>query len=136
MIEAEELSVIDRTIIESFAKDITEQNRLMDDIATQLITMELAIPALYATGLKLIYGKDAVMLEGGIVLLLGFGFWFLSLIFTFVAIFPKKYSIDKNSISEIEGFYSQSARYKATYLSWGAIFFFVGILFSLLSMMK
>lgn len=136
MIEAEELSVIDTTIIESFAKDITEQNRLMDDIAKQLISMELAIPALYATVLKLIYGKDATIIDGGYILLIGFVFWFLSLVVTFVAIFPQKYTIDKSNISEIEGFYTQSAKYKAKYLSLGAILFFMGVLSSVISMIK
>ena len=108
----------------------------MDSIGKQLITMELAIPALYATGLKLMYGKDGVLMEGGYVLLMGFLFWFGSLVLTFVAIFPKKYTVDKSSISDIEKFYSQSARHKATYLSWGGILFFMGILSTVLSMIK
>jgi len=137
MMEAKDLSVIDEVMMESFAKEIVGQNTLMDSIGKQLITMELAIPAIYATGLKLISGKNGVISDDGYTLLMiGFGFWFVSLICSFVAIFPKKYTIDKSSITEIEEFYSKSARHKAKYLSWGGILFFFGIISTMLSMIK
>ena len=44
-----------------FAESLVSQSDLMDKLAQQLITLELAIPGIYATVLKLTAGADATV---------------------------------------------------------------------------
>ena len=46
---------------DKFAESIVGQSELMDRLAQQLITLELAIPGLYATALKLLSGDAATV---------------------------------------------------------------------------
>ena len=46
---------------QKFVETITAQSDLMDKLAERLLTLELAIPGVYATGLKLVGGDKAIM---------------------------------------------------------------------------
>ena len=60
--EAEQpLDKIDEALRESFAKDIAEQASRLDELAKQLITLDIAIPGLYAAILKLVSGETATV---------------------------------------------------------------------------
>jgi hypothetical protein len=57
---------------EKFAESVAGQSDLMDQLARQLITLELAIPGLYATVLKLTQGdKATVTVRGALSLVIG-----------------------------------------------------------------
>jgi len=126
MVEASTLSTIDKKIKEKFAEDIANQSKLMDDLAKLLISIELGTPALYATVLKLVGGENATV-ENGFALGVTFFLWFMALLLTFLAIFPKKYKVDSNRLDKIEVFYYESAKHKAEWLGWSMVLFFAGI---------
>ena len=124
------LSTIDKKLEEKLAEEIVNQSSLMDDIGKQLITLELAIPGIYATALKLTT-QDATASYGGIFLFLTFLLWFIALMFTFFAIFPAEYRVDTKRLDSIEDFFSKSARYKRKKLMISAFIFFAGVITSI-----
>jgi hypothetical protein len=120
------LSTIDKKLEEKFAESITQQSELMDTLGKQLLTLELAIPGVYATVLKLVAGEKATLTIDwgfGVTFLL----WFVALLLTLLAIFPKAYRVDSSRLDEIENFFHKSAKRKATLLSWSVFLFFIGI---------
>lgn len=119
-------SPYDKKVQEKFAKDIAHQSRLMDEVGKLLISIELVIPGIYATVLKLIAGEKATM-ESGFALGLTFLLWFMALVLSFLAIFPQRYSVDKENLKAIETFYHQSATHKAGLLIASTVLFFGGI---------
>jgi hypothetical protein len=50
------LSAVDESLLDSFAKDVAAQATRFDELAKQLISLELAIPGVYAAILKLLSG--------------------------------------------------------------------------------
>ena len=120
------LSKREKKLEEKFTEEIINQSSLMDSIGKQLITLELAIPGVYATALKLTADRDAT-LHGGIFLSLTFLLWFIALAFTFLAIFPKEYKVDTKRLDKIEDFFRQSAKYKRKMLMISAFIFFAGV---------
>lgn len=119
-------SPYDKKVQEKFAEDIAHQSRLMEEMAKLLISIELAIPGIYATVLKLIAGEKATM-ETGFALGLTFLLWFMALVLSFLAIFPQRYTVDKNNLKAIEDFYHRSAKHKAHFLIGSVVLFFGGI---------
>lgn len=77
-VEAIPLSKFDESVLDSFAKDVAAQATRMDDLAKQLITLNLAIPGLYASVLKLVSG-DAAQMTDTTSLTITFAAWLLSL---------------------------------------------------------
>ena len=129
-VSTQPLSTIDKKLDEKFAESIAEQSKLMDEIGKQLLTIELAIPGIYATILKLISGEEAT-LHGGVWVVVTFGLWLVALVVTFFAIVPNRYRVDTNRPDEIERFFMQSARDKYRMLLASAFLFFVGVIASL-----
>jgi len=130
--------------IESFAN----QSDLMDKLAQQLLTLELAIPGLYATVLKLIRGNEATVPVNNVpsewlipkdnsVLYLTFALWIVALGLTLAALMPREWKVNptimerdpKSTTGElgIKDFFAQSARYKRNLLVVAALLFFLGI---------
>ena len=64
---------------EKFYETITAQSDLMDKLSERLLTLELAIPGLCATVLKLMRG-DKAMVAVNIALYITFACWLLALI--------------------------------------------------------
>ena len=56
--KAQLLSTTDKILQEKFAQDITNQTKLMDDIAKIFITIELSTPSIYAIAIKLSLGSN------------------------------------------------------------------------------
>ncbi|MES9905401.1 MAG: hypothetical protein ABW168_22335 [Sedimenticola sp.] len=123
---------------ERFTDEITGQPERLDALARQLLTLELAIPGLYATVLKLIQGKEAT-LTGGFSLYMTFGCWLFALLLTLIGLFPRRYAVDPSIIRRtepaeegqmmsVEAFFMESARYKYRLLGCAAAFFFAGVI--------
>jgi hypothetical protein len=123
-------------IKEKYAESFANQSDLMDKLAQQLLTLELAIPGLYATVLKLIWGDKATVARNT-MLYVTFAVWMVALGLTLVALIPRQWKVnpdimlqDPNSTTGelgIKDFFTKSARYKRTLLVIATIFFFLGI---------
>jgi hypothetical protein len=127
---------IDKKLQEKFAEEIAGQGNLLDNLSKQLITIELAIPGLYATVLKLVSG-DTATIKLNPAFLISFGTWFLALLVTMFAIFPRKWKVNtyvmeidpKHNSTEIgiADFFRKSAKYKRLMLFISSVLFFTGI---------
>lgn len=121
---------------EKFYESIITQSNLMDKLSEQLLTLELAIPGLYATALKLMHG-DKVVVTVNAMLYITFACWLLALIFTLFALTPKKWKVDPSILRQdpkkfgqalgVEDFFEQSALYKRRLIITSSVFFFTGI---------
>jgi hypothetical protein len=119
-----------------FFESIAAQSDLMDKLGEKLLTLELAIPGVYATALKLIRGDKATV---GVdwLLILAFAFWASALVMTLIALTPKNWKVDIRVLKQdpkkfeeglgIEDFFNQSARYKRGWLTASSVVFFAGI---------
>jgi len=120
----------------SLIEGIAGQSARMDDLARQLIALELAVPGLYATALKLIVGSQGTIPVDG-WLALTFACWGLALVFALRALVPRKYRVDRNRLFaeeedregplSIEGYFRHSALYKRRLLLPSCGLFFAGI---------
>jgi len=127
----------DSLLRNKLSEDIAGQAQRMDALAQQLITIELAIPGLYATALKLVRG-DAATLTDPASLYIAFGLWFLALLLTLAALFPRRYRIDQTLLRRdrpaepgealsIEEYFSRSAGDKRWLLVAACLSFFAGL---------
>ncbi|HID52784.1 MAG TPA: hypothetical protein EYP41_12205 [Anaerolineae bacterium] len=121
---------------DKFYEQYANQSEQMDTLARRLISIELAIPGLYATVLKLTQGDKATVTVDG-WLYFTFGCWFLALAFTLAALFPRSWQVDPTIIKSdptgkgdklsLEDFFYKSARYKYWLLVIACLFFGAGI---------
>lgn len=126
----------DKILLEKFAENIAGQSEQMDRLGQQLIALELAIPGLYATALKLISGDTATIAVGN-SLYLTFACWFLALLLALLSLIPRKWRVDPGMMKRdaldhgadlgIEDFFYLSARYKRRLLIASSVLFFTGI---------
>ncbi len=129
-------SDIEKTLKDKYAESIAAQSDQMDNLGRQLITIELAIPGLYATVLKLIGGSNATLCAGP-ALYITFICWFLALLLTLFSLIPRKWKIDRTIMKQdsdeqtdvlgIEDFFQKSAQYKRRFLIVASLLFFCGI---------
>jgi len=111
---------------ERFAEAVADQSRLMDTLAQQLLTVELAIPGLYATLLKLASGADRLSLSWWVYA--AFGCWLAALACALRAIFPRKYrDVVYDSPDSIEDFFDRAARFKRRWLLVSVLLFVGGL---------
>jgi hypothetical protein len=130
----------ERLLRERFYERFASQAERLDQLGQQMITIELAIPGLYAAILKLLQGEEAV-LRGGSLIWITFGCWFLALLLTFASLFPRNYRVDPTilkgdptglgSAMGLEAFFRKSAGYKRRLLIVAGLFFWGGIVGSL-----
>lgn len=117
----------ERLMQERFSEAIADQSRLMDRLAQQLLVLELAIPGLYATILKLVSSHEQSTLSPATCV--AFGFWLLALVLTLLALLPRKYrDVVRSSPDSIEAFFDRAARYKRRLLLAAILSFVAGIL--------
>ena len=119
-----------------FYESFAAQSDLMDKLGERLLTLELAIPGLYATVLKLTHGETATV-SVNTAFYLTFFCWLLALIFTLAALIPKKWVVDPlllrqdphktTEVLGIQDFFERSARYKRRLLIASSLLFFAGI---------
>jgi len=108
----------------------------MDKLSERLLTLELAIPGLYATAVKLISGDKATITVNA-AFYITFGCWLLALALTLAALTPKKWRVDPAILKQdpkkmsdalgIEDFFERSANYKRGLVIASSILFFAGI---------
>ncbi len=136
-------SVTDRILKEKFAETIAAQSEQMDKLGQQLITLEPAIPGLYATVLKLVNSKPGSSTPLNISYL-AFLLWLIALGLTLRSLTPKEWDVDPNIMIQdplsrsnqigIEDFFYRTAKYKRCRLIAACLFFFTGIFFAALSL--
>lgn len=126
----------ERKLIEKFHEQLADQNKLMDELARQMIAIEMAVPGAYAAVLALLRGKEAT-LPAGPLLPVAFGGWLVALALTFVALFPRDYTVDVSVLRAdpdkeggplgVEDFFRKSAVYKRRLLAAAAVAFWIGV---------
>ena len=129
-------SIRANTLEETFYETMAAQSDHLDSLARQLITLELAIPGLYATVLKLVSGSD-VTIQAGWDTRLAFACWLIALGLTLWSLFPRNYTVDTTVLRRdslkpqadlgIQDFFEVSARYKRKLLTWACGLFFAGV---------
>ncbi len=124
--QAAPLGKVDEILLESFARDVAAQANRLDDLARQLITLTIAIPGLYAALLKLASG-DKATLDNPLLLLSAFTAWLLALGLSLASLLPQRFDIDPDSLSEIQRYFSDSARHKLTLLGFACFSSLFGI---------
>lgn len=98
----------EKLLQKKFYEDIAAQSERVDSLSAHLLTLELAIPGIYATVLKLVRGGDATLHHLGAIWWT-FGFWFIALILTLIALTPRKWKVNPHvfkqdkSLMEKEG---------------------------------
>jgi hypothetical protein len=128
---------------EKFYENIAGQSDLMDKLSEKLLTLELAIPGLFATVLKLTRGEDA-RLTINTALNLAFLFWLAALLLTLAALTPKKWMVDVTLLKQdpekfseglgIEDYFEQSSLYKRRLVIASCLLFFAGIFSALFTL--
>ena len=130
-----------------FAEQFAGQSEQMDALARQLITLELAVPGIYAAVLKLVQGQDATLPVNG-WLIAAFGCWSLALLLTLAALFPRRWTVDPTLLKpdvakhedlsdtlSLEEFFYRSARYKRRFLFAAIVLFWLGIVAAVLAVL-
>ena len=126
------LDTIDATLREGFAKDILEQPTRLDALARQLVTLQIAIPGIYAAILKLVSG-DTATLGNSNWALAAFIAWFLALILAWISLLPIKREIDPDSLTSIQNYFTASTIRKIRLLAIASILALLGIGLSICS---
>jgi hypothetical protein len=111
VLEPQALSKFDEAIIDSFAKDLVGQAMRMDELAKYVITINLAIPGLYAAVLKFNKGGDAVVSDIS-VLVMTFSAWLLACAFAFLALLPERYALAQDDLSSMQAYFTKTAQRK------------------------
>lgn len=127
----------EKALREKFYENIAAQSDLMDKLAERLLTLELAIPGLYATALKLVNGDKATITVNA-AFYITFSCWILALILTLTALTPVKWTVDTSILKQdpkkfseslgIEDFFNQTALHKRRLLVISSLLFFGGII--------
>ena len=142
-IKTEPLSRGEQKLIDKFYEDKVRQADRMDELAKQLIVLELAIPGIYATMLRLVSGKNAVP-GNSFLLAAAFILWLLALIITFMCLVPKSWKVDTDILKRqapaaedqplsVDEYFLRSAKTKRKFIVWGGFLFFSGIIAAVLS---
>jgi len=122
---------------EKFYESIITQSDLMDKLSERLLTLELAIPGLYATALKLMQGDKATVTINA-ALYITFSCWLIALALTLAALIPKKWIVDSTILRQdpikmdkegigIKDFFEKSAQHKRRLLILSSVLFLLGI---------
>lgn len=132
----EPLSTGDELLKEKFFESITAQSEQMDKLGQQLISLELAIPGLYAAVLKLVQGDKAILPSDG-TLWFTFGCWFAALVLTWISLIPRKWQVDPGILRQdpragsrelgIVDYFYRTARYKRRLLIPASGLLFAGV---------
>ena len=125
----------EKLLRDKFYESIAAQSDLMDKLSGQLLTLELAIPGIYATALKLVAGDDAT-LSINPAFYITVACWLLALGFTLLALTPRKWIVDPDVLKQdqrrlddglgIEDFFNKTAQYKRRLVIISSVLFFTG----------
>lgn len=120
-----------------FYERLADQSGLMDELARQMIAIELAVPGLYAAVLALLRGQDAT-LPATAPTAAAFTGWFVALLLTFAALFPRRYNVDPRVLRAdpdappsaalgLIDFYTHATATKRRWLVAAALVFWLGL---------
>ena len=124
----------DEQLRDRLIEDVAAQSTRMDELARQLITLELAVPGLYATALRLVAGEKATVAAGP-GLYAALACWGLALVLALASLLPRRYEVDPNRLDghdragplSIMGYFAASARFKRRLLIPSSALFYAGI---------
>ena len=119
----------DTFLKEKHLESISKQPELMDGIAKQLLTLELAIPGLYISAIRV--SDKLGKINPTCALYLAFSCWLLSLIFIIVALVPRAYTINPDDHTLIRDSFYKTARYKLNWIIASITAFASGLFFVL-----
>lgn len=129
-------SSAEKLLKEKFVESIASQSEQMDKLGQQLITLELAIPGLYATVLKLMSGDKTIVAISSAIYL-AFACWFVALLLTLISLIPRSWKVDPSIMKQdssrqvadlgIEDFFHKTAQHKRRLLIVASLVFFVGV---------
>jgi hypothetical protein len=127
----------DEILRQKFYESVAEQDKLISKVSGQVLTVELAIPGLYATALQLIRGETA-SIELNPAFYITYACWLLALGLTLAALIPKYWQVNPEVIAQDAGkktkvlglveFFQRTAAHKRRLLIGSCILFFLGIL--------
>ncbi len=142
VIPARPMSKSEELLRTKFYESVAAQSDLMDKLAERLLTLELAIPGLFAAALKALRGEKATAPLTPL-LTAAFVFWFAALMLTLIALTPKTWRVnvgvlkqDSKKLKEelgVEDFFQQSALYKRKFIFAASVCFFFGVACAALS---
>jgi hypothetical protein len=122
---------------EKYFEQYAGQSELMDKLGGHLITLELAIPGLYAAVLKLVQGEKATLPIDGWTYFT-FICWTAALLLTIISLVPRRWKVDPtviegdlssaNPVLGVKDFFYKSAHYKRWLLIASITFFWGGII--------
>lgn len=134
----ERLTAVEQILVEKYGEDVAAQTERLDRLAERLITLELAIPGLFATVLKLAAGREATV-PLGTAFYVAFGCWLVALILAVFSLMPSRWQVDEEIMQQdifergsplgIRDYFQQVPRFKR-YLLLPSVFLFFGGIFS------
>jgi hypothetical protein len=138
------LSDHEKLMQEKFSESIVNQSDLVDRLSVQLFTLELAVPGLFATVVKLIGGDKTIVVMNA-AFFITFGCWIVALLLTLIAVIPRDWNVnpsilkqDPEKMSEglgVEDFFRKSAEYKRWLVIASCVLFFAGIVSAIFTAM-
>lgn len=141
-LEVQPLSPVEEVLISRYAEDLAGQSERLDRVAERLITLELAIPGLFATVLKLAVGDKAAASMNAF-LYAAFFYWLAALALTMLALLPRSWQVDEQVMQQdnsahrgplgIRDYFQKTARYKRRLIIPSAFLLFIGICCAALS---
>lgn len=119
------LSKYQDSLQDSFAKEVASQATRMEDLAKLLISLNLAIPALYGAVIKLTQGDKAIM--SGLLILIAFAAWLFALGLALVTLLPVKNRVNPNNLAALEKYFAANAYRKQNLVIASSFLTFFGI---------
>lgn len=142
ILDVEPFTPVEEVLVTKYAEDLAAQSERLDRVAERLITLELAIPGLFATVLKLVAG-DKVVAPMNAFLYAAFFCWLLALVLTMLALLPRSWQVDEQVMEKdsfahdaplgIRDYFQKTARHKQRLIMPSAVLLFIGICCAVLS---
>jgi len=141
-IRGQPLSPTDQALLDAYYQEPIRAAERFDELAKNLLSIELAVPGIYAAGLQvLLDDRDGLSILLIVFMTLAFGLWLAALILTVCALFPRPYKVldgalrytdpntdpnQRSGASTISEFFEKSARFKRRLLLCSIFLFFAG----------
>lgn len=117
-------------IKEKYLESISQQPALIHDVIKQLFTVELAIPGIYITILKLNHDeKQAIVVSDELYFV--FACWLVSLVCIIIALIPRSYRVNPDDHTALRESFFKVALYKFTWLIASTTAFITGLFFAI-----
>ncbi len=136
------LSAVEKKLLDKYVEDLAGQSDRLTNLAERLITLELAIPGLFATVLKLAAGDKAAA-PMNVFLYTAFFCWLAALVLTILALLPRSWQVDEQVMQQdhsvanaplgIRDYFQNTARHKWHLVLPSAFLLFIGICCAVLS---